>query len=307
MNQNLREPITHGSAEYPFALYHIRASLHAFNVSLHWHDEVEIIYIKKGNLHLIIDKDSYLGTAGDIFIVNSQEIHEMSVEELPTEYYTILFPLSSFIFRNSDNSNTNFLLPLAEQKMRFRTHLSLSEKHAIYKAKVEELIDIYQQKDTAYQLGTKCGLLSLIYLLYRDGEIKWFRGTRIDNPNTHGTGCTLSSAIASNQLHRDILHYINENFLEPIYLDDIAFRFHMAPKYFSRYFKNVFHTTLTEYIMQLRLEKAISLLNSGKFSVTEAALQSGFSSCSYFNKCFKKVFGKSPKKYLQDIISNHSA
>ncbi|MCI7738092.1 MAG: bifunctional hydroxymethylpyrimidine kinase/phosphomethylpyrimidine kinase [Lachnospiraceae bacterium] len=35
-------------------------------------------------------------------------------------------------------------------------------------------------------------------LLYRDGEIKWFRGTRIDNPNTHGTGCTLSSAIASN-------------------------------------------------------------------------------------------------------------
>ena len=78
MNQNLREPITHGSAEYPFALYHIRASLHAFNVSLHWHDEVEIIYIKKGNLHLIIDKDSYLGTAGDIFIVNSQEIHEMS-------------------------------------------------------------------------------------------------------------------------------------------------------------------------------------------------------------------------------------
>ena len=107
MNQNLREPTTHGSAEYPFALYHIRASLHAFNVSLHWHDEVEIIYIKKGNLHLIIDKDSYLGTAGDIFIVNSQEIHEMSVEELPTEYYTILFPLSSFIFRNSDNSNTN--------------------------------------------------------------------------------------------------------------------------------------------------------------------------------------------------------
>ena len=36
-------------------------------------------------------------------------------------------------------------------------------------------------------------------LLYRpDGEYKWFRGKRIDNPNTHGTGCTLSSAIASN-------------------------------------------------------------------------------------------------------------
>ena len=35
-------------------------------------------------------------------------------------------------------------------------------------------------------------------LLYKDGTSTWFHGRRIDNPNTHGTGCTLSSAIASN-------------------------------------------------------------------------------------------------------------
>ena len=35
-------------------------------------------------------------------------------------------------------------------------------------------------------------------LLYANGEFTWFEGKRIDNPNTHGTGCTLSSAIASN-------------------------------------------------------------------------------------------------------------
>ena len=35
-------------------------------------------------------------------------------------------------------------------------------------------------------------------LLYADGEVRWFEGKRINNPNTHGTGCTLSSAIASN-------------------------------------------------------------------------------------------------------------
>lgn len=35
-------------------------------------------------------------------------------------------------------------------------------------------------------------------LLYRDGDFRWFYGKRINNPNTHGTGCTLSSAIASN-------------------------------------------------------------------------------------------------------------
>ena len=35
-------------------------------------------------------------------------------------------------------------------------------------------------------------------VLYSDGKVNWYYGKRIDNPNTHGTGCTLSSAIASN-------------------------------------------------------------------------------------------------------------
>ena len=35
-------------------------------------------------------------------------------------------------------------------------------------------------------------------LLWRCGSGKWFHGKRINNPNTHGTGCTLSSAIAAN-------------------------------------------------------------------------------------------------------------
>lgn len=35
-------------------------------------------------------------------------------------------------------------------------------------------------------------------LFYREGAVRWFEGKRIENPNTHGTGCTLSSAIASN-------------------------------------------------------------------------------------------------------------
>ena len=34
-------------------------------------------------------------------------------------------------------------------------------------------------------------------ITYREGEGRWFYGKRIDNPNTHGTGCTLSSAIAA--------------------------------------------------------------------------------------------------------------
>ena len=60
----------------------------------------------------------------------------------------------------------------------------------------------------AKRIGDTCGCAVLLKgghsvsdandLLYANGGCKWFNGKRIDNPNTHGTGCTLSSAIASN-------------------------------------------------------------------------------------------------------------
>ena len=60
----------------------------------------------------------------------------------------------------------------------------------------------------AKQIGDSCHCAVLLKgghsindandLLYANGELVWFEGKRIDNPNTHGTGCTLSSAIASN-------------------------------------------------------------------------------------------------------------
>jgi len=48
-------------------------------------------------------------------------------------------------------------------------------------------------------------------LLWKDGEVVWFRGQRINNPNTHGTGCTLSSAIASNLAKGQPLEQAVEN------------------------------------------------------------------------------------------------
>ena len=55
-------------------------------------------------------------------------------------------------------------------------------------------------------------------LLYADGEFHWFEGKRINNPNTHGTGCTLSSALAAqlakglplSEAARAAKHYINQ-------------------------------------------------------------------------------------------------
>lgn len=58
--------------------------------------------------------------------------------------------------------------------------------------------DIGQRFNCAVLLKGGHNLNDANDLLYADGKSYWFKGRRIDNPNTHGTGCTLSSAIASN-------------------------------------------------------------------------------------------------------------
>ena len=71
-----------------------------------------------------------------------------------------------------------------------------------------KIIDKEDMINAAKYIGDSCGCSVLLKgghnvydandLLYENGNFVWFVGKRIDNPNTHGTGCTLSSAIASN-------------------------------------------------------------------------------------------------------------
>ena len=66
----------------------------------------------------------------------------------------------------------------------------------------EDMIEAARQVSEKYNCAVLCKgghkLNDANDLLYEEGAYRWFEGKRIDNPNTHGTGCTLSSAIASN-------------------------------------------------------------------------------------------------------------
>lgn len=68
--------------------------------------------------------------------------------------------------------------------------------------KEEDMIEAARRINESYGCAVLCkgghSLNDANDLLYEDGAYRWFNGRRIDNPNTHGTGCTLSSAIAAN-------------------------------------------------------------------------------------------------------------
>ena len=94
---------------------------------------------------------------------------------------TCLMPLSSILTPNIPEAEV-----LAEMKVETEEEMILAAK------KISETFHCAVLCKGGHQLNDANDLL------YRDGEYKWFHGKRIQNPNTHGTGCTLSSAIASN-------------------------------------------------------------------------------------------------------------
>lgn len=71
----------------------------------------------------------------------------------------------------------------------------------------------------------------------------------------------------------------------------------ITPEYFRKIFKAYYGVSPLKYINALKITHAKELLDSGMYSVTEAALRSGYTDLSYFSREFKKETGNSPKYY----------
>ena len=95
----LKENKPHGTKDDPFSIYHIKNKGRSFQIPVHWHDELEIIYVKSGFLTVSISGESYIGKAGDAFVVSPGSLHLMGAQTGTVDYFTFLFPLKYISFR----------------------------------------------------------------------------------------------------------------------------------------------------------------------------------------------------------------
>ena len=98
----LKENRPHGTPENPFSQYHISDVKRAFQIPVHWHDELEIIYVKQGKLHVTISGENYIGSPKDAFVVSPGSLHFMGSPTGDADYYTFLFPLEYISFQTDD-------------------------------------------------------------------------------------------------------------------------------------------------------------------------------------------------------------
>jgi len=93
------------------------------------------------------------------------------------------------------------------------------------------------------------------------------------------------------------IDYIDENYSQPIRLEDIAASAGFSPFYFHKLFSAATKKTPRRYILEKRLRAAEELLLTGETTLTETAFACGFSSQSYFNFIFKKENRQTPKQF----------
>ncbi len=94
-----------------------------------------------------------------------------------------------------------------------------------------------------------------------------------------------------------ILDYINDHFKEEITLSDVAERFGYEYHYLSRLLNKSYRISFSALVNQHRVDNAIKLLATTDLSMTEVAMNSGFSSIRNFNHIFKQICGKTPKEF----------
>ena len=100
---------------------------------------------------------------------------------------------------------------------------------------------------------------------------------------------------------RLVASYIEEHLAEPIPLDALAKLVHLSSYYFCRAFKQSFGTPPHRYHISRRIERAKTLLAEPAHSVTEIALELGFSETSSFSAAFRHVTGITPTEYRRTL------
>lgn len=284
--ENYQEKKSHGNAAFPYITYPCSIPLDFPYVPLHWHDEMEIIYIKKGRGIITVDFVSHPVTAGTITLIIPGQLHSIEqYEQESMEYENIIFHPNILLSRNNDTGNTDFLLPLLSGKLSLPSfYTPKSDGYQEIATCIDANDNISRTNPKGYQLFVKSQLLMLFYIL-----------------------CSRCTPAATHPRERHslekmklVLKYIENHYMDKITIADIAAEVDLSQSHFMKYFKQTMGTSFTSYLNEYRLTMASRLLISSDSSILDIAAEVGFENLSYFNRTFKKRFAQTPREYRKE-------
>lgn len=141
----------------------------------------------------------------------------------------------------------------------------------------------------------KIGGALLIDSLKTTLAIQLLRNYCITQPKLSSYADGLSQSVL-----RQVREYIDEHLHQDLKLLELSAIAQISPYHFLRLFKQRMGITPHQYILRHRTEKAKHLLKHSELSIADIAVQTGFSDQSHLTRCFKRIFGITPKRLLQE-------
>lgn len=241
---------------------------------MHYHDEIELLLIRKGAVSCVVDGREYPAKAGEVLIVNSRVPHYTLSRENGSRYLLLQFRMGEY--REDAFLSDLYAYQITGQvPARSLTDLTIADA-------MEKIFLESGNREQAYNYVIK----SCVYLILA----RLIRHEILPNPeqSINRTGI---------KRLRPVLDYIDKNYAAALSLEEAGAILGLNPSYFCRLFRSVTGSTFTEYLNYVRVRHSEVLLRTTNENITAVSTDVGFSSVTYYNRVFKKLMNCTPSVY----------
>lgn len=285
-NSALYENIIMPNAELPINfIEHHHNSTGPFCI-LHWHKELELVYVKEGAVTVSCEADVIEAHSGDIIFVNSNEPHSYQVVEAPIVLYCCTFNPQLLQGRYVTSYDSQFITP-SDIVTIFENHITnnaLLVKHFL------TMWEEGQTQEMGYEYSIKANLYGIITLMVRN-HVK----STISNKQFQCKNRNLNNI-------NKVIKYIEEHYQEDMDLNELAEYLGFNRFYFCRLFKEITGYSPIKYVNNYRVHQAISVIRQqSDISITQLATDVGYNDSNYFARVFKETTNESPSNYIAKL------
>ncbi len=277
----LLETIPHHSQTSPFSIYKTDFSP-PIALYLHWHPEMELLYVSKGHIELLIDNTTIHLHEREAVFIPPNMIHSASATDSGV-FYAFVFSPSLITPSYSGSIFKKYIQPIMRNSSQYVTRLTSQVKWQ------KEILDLlrsifayHPNKINENELMIT-GTAMIIWQYLFDFHI-----TKLE-PN--------HQFIKIEKQLNASLTYIHINYALDITLEQLAALSNLSEGQFCRSFKLLTNTTPFHYLNRYRILQSCNLLNNSDKKISEIASLCGFNNISYFNRKFVEIMNTTPSQY----------
>lgn len=173
----------------------------------HWHEKMEFLFFTKGNAIISCNGEQINASAGNMVVINSNELHEGQAVSDFVEYYCLILDTTLFQGKIADVCETKYIKPIYQNCIVFENKV---ENNPGIKACIENIATELENKETGFEIAVKAASYQLMVILLRN-HVKYVLTLNEYDKRMH----TLNRLNA-------VLEYIEDNYRESLTLDKLC-------------------------------------------------------------------------------------